>query len=175
MQPFDPAREIAADLETPVSAFLKLAELDPVFLLESAAGGESIGRYSFIGLGARHELALEAHELIVDGRFQPFDGDPLGRLRAWLAEADLPSAELPRGPVGLVGYIGYEAAGWLERLPAPKPVPFRLPTAAFVVPRAILAFDHLRSTIRLHPLVDEAEGRALAAEVARKFRESVPR
>ncbi|CAN5304791.1 anthranilate synthase component I [soil metagenome] len=175
MQPFDPAREIAADLETPVSAFLKLAELDPVFLLESAAGGESIGRYSFIGLGARHELALEAHELIVDGRLQPFDGDPLGRLRAWLAEAELPSAELPRGPVGLVGYIGYEAAGWFERLPAPRPVHFRLPTAAFVVPRAILAFDHLRSTIRLHPLVDEAEGRALAAEVARKFRESVPR
>ncbi|MGH7564675.1 MAG: hypothetical protein ACREK5_09680, partial [Gemmatimonadota bacterium] len=49
-RPFEPGNEIAADLETPVSAFLKLEALEPVFLLESAAGGERLGRYSFIGL-----------------------------------------------------------------------------------------------------------------------------
>jgi anthranilate synthase component 1 len=57
--PFDPGREIAADLDTPVSAFLKLGDLDPVFLLESVTGGERVGRYSFIGVGRRHDVSLE--------------------------------------------------------------------------------------------------------------------
>ena len=61
---FDPAREIAADLDTPVSAFLKLRALDPVFLLESVSGGERVGRYSFIGIGRRHELTLLAEGAI---------------------------------------------------------------------------------------------------------------
>ena len=75
--PFDPAREIAADLDTPVSAFLKLRELDPVFLLESVAGGERVGRYSFIGVGRRHEVTLERDTLTVDGSSNGVDGDPL--------------------------------------------------------------------------------------------------
>ena len=133
---FDPAREIAADLDTPVSAFLKLRALDPVFLLESVSGGERVGRYSFIGIGRRHELTLERDALTVDGVARATDGDPLGALEAWLAGSALAAPDLPRAPAGLVGYVGYEAAGWFERLPPPGESPLRIPTAAFVVPRS---------------------------------------
>ncbi|MFN2382852.1 MAG: anthranilate synthase component I family protein [Gemmatimonadota bacterium] len=167
--------EIAADLDTPVSAFLKLAAFEPSFLLESVAGGEQAGRYSFLGLGARSRITLEAETLEVDGRSLPTGGDPLGALRGWLAAAALPmAAALPRGPVGLVGYVGYEAAGWFERLPAPARVAGALPTAAFVVPAALLVFDHVRSTLRLHALTAEDEARALAREVAQALRTGTP-
>ncbi|HJU86266.1 MAG TPA: anthranilate synthase component I family protein [Gemmatimonadota bacterium] len=150
--PFDPAREIAGDLDTPVSAFLKLRELDPVFLLESVAGGERVGRYSFIGVGRRHEVTLEQGALTVDGSSRRVDGDPLAALEQWLAGMRLSAPDLRRAPAGLVGYVGYEAAAWFERLPQPGAAPLPLPTAAFVVPKALLAFDHVRSTLTCHPL-----------------------
>ena len=150
--PFDPGREIAADLDTPVSAFLKLRELDPVFLLESVAGGERVGRYSFIGVGRRHEVRLERDALTVDASTHGVAGDPLSALEQWLAGLRLSAPDLRRAPAGLVGYVGYEAASWFERLPPAGAPPLRLPTAAFVVPRALLAFDHVRSTLTCHPL-----------------------
>ncbi|HET9582128.1 MAG TPA: chorismate-binding protein [Gemmatimonadota bacterium] len=174
-RPFDPAHEIAADLETPVSAFLKLRDLEPVFLLESAAGGERLGRYSFIGLGARHQIRLGRDRMAVDGIEAPIEGDPLAALRTWLAEAGLAASGLPRGPAGLVGYVGYEAAGWFERLPeAGRPV-LDLPTAAFVVPEGILAFDHLRSTIRYHALGGGNGGDGRQREVHRALAGQIPR
>jgi len=154
---FDPGREIAADLDTPVSAFLKLGELDPVFLLESVAGGERVGRFSFIGIGRRHEVSLERDALTVDGEAESTGGDPLAALRRWLEESGLSKPGLRRAPAGLVGYVGYEAAGWFERLPPPAEPMFPLPTAAFVVPRALLAFDHVRSTLTCHPLSGEGD------------------
>src|SRR5688572_25227484 len=129
--PFDPSREIAADLDTPVSAFLKLRELDPVFLLESVAGGERVGRYSFIGVGRRHEVTLEHDALTVDGIAHDVAGDPLAALEQWLAGLELSAPNLRRAPAGLVGYVGYEAAAWFERLPPPASAPpMPLPTAA---------------------------------------------
>lgn len=168
--PYDPEREIAADLDTPVSALLKLGPFDPVFLLESVAGGERIGRFSFLGLGVRHSITMEGDALRVDGESHPVDGDPLGALRGWLGASALPASTLPRGPAGLVGWVGYEAARWFEALPAPGGHPFGLPTAAFVVPRAILAFDHVRSTIRFQPLVEGEEARSLEREVTAALR-----
>ena len=168
--PFDPDREIAADLDTPVSAFLKLRALDPVFLLESVAGGERVGRYSFIGLGERDRLELAGDTLSANGETRPVEGAPLDALRSWLAEAELPAGPTPRGPAGLVGYVGYEAAGWFERLPRPEPGPLEMPPAAFVVPRAILVFDHVRSTLRFQPLVVPEEAGPLEAEVIAALR-----
>ena len=164
MTPFDPGREIAADLDTPVSAFLKLRELDPVFLLESVAGGERVGRYSFIGIGRRHEVTLEADALTVDGSARGITGDPLVALEQWLTGLQLSAPELRRAPAGLVGYVGYDAAAWFERLPAAGSPPLPLPTAAFVVPRALLAFDHVRSTLTCHPLAP-GEDPALQREI----------
>ena len=156
-RPFDPRNEIAADLETPVSAFLKLEALEPVFLLESAAGGERLGRYSFIGLGVRNRVELERGRIVVDGEPRTTPGDPLDALRSWLNKVGPHAPRIARGPAGLVGYVGYEAAGWFEQLPEPGERVFGLPTAAFVVPRGILVFDHLRSTIGYHSLGDEDE------------------
>ena len=167
--PFDPGREIAADLDTPVSAFLKLRDLDPAFLLESVTGGEQVGRYSFIGVGRRHDVSLERDALTVDGEARGTGGDPLAALEAWLARSGLSAPGLPRAPAGLVGYVGYEAAGWFERLPAPGEPPLPIPTAAFVVPRALLAFDHVRSTLTCHRLSD-ADGAGLEREIERALR-----
>ena len=164
MTPFDPGREIAADLDTPVSAFLKLRELDPVFLLESVAGGERVGRSSFIGIGRRHEVTLERDSLTVDGSSRGVDGDPLAALERWLTDLRLSTPDLRRAPAGLVGYVGYEAASWFERLPSAGSPPLPLPTAAFVVPRALLAFDHVRSTLTCHPLAPD-EDPALQREI----------
>jgi len=167
--PFDPGREIAADLDTPVSAFLKLGELDPVFLLESVTGGERVGRYSFIGVGRRHDVSLEREALTVDGVARETGGEPLAALEAWLAGSGLSAPALPRAPAGLVGYVGYEAAGWFERLPPSGEPPLPLPTAAFVVPRALLAFDHVRSTLTCHRLADD-DGAGLEREIERALR-----
>ena len=164
MTPFDPGREIAADLDTPVSAFLKLRELDPVFLLESVAGGERVGRYSFIGIGRRHEVTLEREALTVDGTSIDVHGDPLAALERWLTGLRLSAPALRRAPAGLVGYVGYEAGSWFERLPSAGSPPLPLPTAAFVVPRALLAFDHVRSTLTCHPLAPD-EDPALQREI----------
>jgi anthranilate synthase component 1 len=172
--PFDRGREIAADLDTPVSAFLKLRPLDPVFLLESVAGGETLGRFSFIGIGSRNVVGLERDHMDVDGTSISITGDPLDAVRRWMDEIHLPAATLPRGPVGLVGYVGYEAAGWFEKLPAPADLPMSMPTAAFLVPKAILVFDHVRSTLRFHPLIEADEARELETEVQRVLRAGAP-
>jgi anthranilate synthase component 1 len=169
--PFDPAREIAADLDTPVSAFLKLRELDPVFLLESVAGGERVGRYSFIGVGRLHEVTVERERMSIDGEDRAVDGDPLTALKWWLEGSGLSAPAMRRAPAGLVGYVGYEAAGWFERLPVSGDPPFPLPTAAFVVPRALLAFDHVRSTLTCHPLAG-GDDTGFEREIERALREN---
>src|SRR5213592_4030317 len=96
-------RERMADLETPVSAFAKLRGLGGAFLLESAEGGERMGRFSFIGVAPR--------EVIVSR-----DGDPLARLRAAMAGYERAGGTgLPRFSGGAVGYVAYEAARHFER------------------------------------------------------------
>src|SRR3990170_6968357 len=103
--------EVPADLETPVSAFLKIARGRYSFLLESVEGGERVGRYSFIGTEPFRVIAAE-HE----------DGDPLLRVEAELARLRaVPVPGLPRFHGGAVGYLGYEVMGHFEpRVPAPE-------------------------------------------------------
>src|SRR5271166_1521038 len=103
--PFD----IAADLDTPVSAYLKLAPFRPRFLLESVEGGERLARYSFIGFGESLEVRLDASGLYVGGAHGPRPASRaefLGSLRAALARAPKPLPNLPGVPLlgGLVGY-----------------------------------------------------------------------
>ena len=130
-------RERMADLETPVSAFAKLRRLGGAFLLESAEGGERMGRYSFIGVAPR--------EVIVSR-----DGDPLAALRRAMAGyARTGAAGLPRFSGGAVGYVAYEAARHFERLPLAARDPFGLPDAVFGIYDTVVAFDHLRHTMLL--------------------------
>jgi len=115
--PFD----IAADLDTPVSAFLKLAPLQPRFLLESVEGGERLARYSFLGFGEVSQVRLDERALVVDGQERPLPGSTaelLGTLREVLAATPELAPVVPDLPFrgGLVGIAGYDLVRYFERL-----------------------------------------------------------
>ena len=116
--PFD----IAGDLDTPVSAYAKLAEFRPRFLLESVEGGERLGRYSFIGFGEALEVRLDESRFTIGGEEFPVPrtaAELLAGLRKALAAAPRPLPELGSVPLagGLVGYTSYDIVRYFERLP----------------------------------------------------------
>ena len=108
-----PPFDIAADLDTPVSAYLKLLELQPRFLLESVEGGERLARYSFLGFGAALDVRLDHDGLRVGNELKPRPADRmqyLAALRAALAQSPRPLPEVAGLPFsgGLVGVSGYD-------------------------------------------------------------------
>jgi anthranilate synthase component I len=148
-------RRIPADLETPVSVYLKLAPLGATCLLESVERGIQVGRYSFIGLAPRLDIALEGGEVVrrADGRETrtPVDpADPLADLRAELDQArSLNIPDLP-GPLGAaVGYLGWEMVRYFENLTLPDCREPGLPDYRFLFPSGLVAFDHVKSEIEI--------------------------
>lgn len=146
--PVPVVRELPADLETPVSVYLKLAGQSPSFLLESVTGGEHLARYSFIGIhpGRAYVLrggAVECHRAGQVERIEPLQGgDPLDSLRAELNRFRTPALPgLPRFAGGLVGYLGYEMARYFEPSVALEPHP-GLPDGIFLLADTVVAFDH---------------------------------
>ncbi len=146
-----------ADLETPVSAFLKLSQgrYGNVFLLESVEGGATRGRYSMIGLdpdtvwrckGALSEINRDA--AVHRDHFTPCPGTPLEALRAFLIESaiEMP-AELPPMSAGVFGYLGYDMVRHMERLAPAKPDPIGVPDAILIRPTVIVVFDAVRDEI----------------------------
>jgi len=170
--PFD----IPADLDTPVSAFLKLAPLRPRFLLESVEGGERLGRYSFLGFGEVDELRIEPPPHPESGGRSAVDPEALlGPLRAALAAAPrlLPDDRRTRFAGGLVGAVGFDATRRLEALPRRARREGDNPDALFLAPRSVLVFDHVtRRAALLHAGAD-AERRALRHEVLRALHAGV--
>lgn len=147
---------LIADLETPVSAYLKLAEGRPnSFLLESVEGGATRGRYSFVGLkpdliwrckGDKAEINREA---LKDAQaFNVEENDTLASLRALVAESaiDLPES-LPPMSAGLVGYMGYDTVRLMERLPDKNPDPLGIPEGLFLRPTIIAIFDNVEAMV----------------------------
>jgi anthranilate synthase component 1 len=144
-------REILADLETPVSAYLKIARGPHSFLLESVTGGEHIGRYSFIG--SDPYLTLRMH----DGAAQAVQGgykqtltyrDPLLVLDSYLS-AYRP-VRLPGLPIfvgGAVGYLSYESARYFERIPVATDVAYAMPDSWWMFVDTLLVFDHVKHKI----------------------------
>jgi anthranilate synthase component 1 len=132
-------REVIADLETPVSAYLKVARGPYSFLLESVEGGERLARYSFIG--TEPYRVVETHE---------GDGDPLVEIERELRRFEPARVEgLPRFHGGAVGYLAYEVARYYERLPMPEADPQRFPESVFLFTDTLLVFDHLQHTIKV--------------------------
>jgi anthranilate synthase component 1 len=175
--PFD----IAADLDTPVSTFLKLRPLKPRFLLESVESGFQLARYSFLGFGAAMELRLDAAGLHVDGQLatRPASGaELLAALRAALArtprlEPDI--EELPfRG--GLVGVAGYDIVRRFEKLREPPQgaASPTVPEAAYLATESLLVFDHLTRRMALLHAGDAAARARLRGEVMRLLRGPLP-
>jgi anthranilate synthase component 1 len=146
--------EILGDLETPVSAFLKIHRGRHGFLLESVQGGEKWGRYSF--LGSEPERIWTARDHVVEVRAR--DGsverrevsDVLAALRDWLrAYRPVTSPGLPRFSGGAVGYLGYDLVRDLERLPARARDDLRLPEVVLLLADRLLVFDNVTQKIRI--------------------------
>ncbi|MHB1413991.1 MAG: anthranilate synthase component I [Chloroflexota bacterium] len=166
-------REILADLETPVSAFRKIARGNYSFLLESVVGGERLARYSFLGTEPYRILELDRGRARVTGAegvtVAPFD-DPLAVIRQNLEDVPTePLPGLPRFQGGAVGYLGYELARYFERLPAPDADTLGLPEALLLFVDTLLVFDHLEHKIKVvsHAWPGGDPAAAYAAAVAR--------
>ncbi|HUX73468.1 MAG TPA: anthranilate synthase component I family protein [Steroidobacteraceae bacterium] len=174
-----PAFDIAADLDTPVSAYLKLAPFRPRFLLESVEGGERLARYSFVGFGDCLEVRLDASGLLVGDVRAPRPASReefLNMLRAALAKAPQPLPALPGVPLlgGLVGYTAYDAVRYFERLPSRSLASTEAPHAHYLAPCSLLVFDHLTRGVALLHDGSEAERQRLRREVIRALRGPVP-
>ena len=174
-----PPFDIAADLDTPVSAYLKLAALQPRFLLESVEGGERLARYSFLGFGDALEVRLDDNGLRVGSdvceRPQNQD-DYLDALRAALKRAPVPQPQIEGLPFcgGLVGVSGYDVVRLFEKLPRTAMPQAGIPEAAFCATTSALVFDHLTRRVALLHQGPEAERASLRKEVIRLLRGAVP-
>ncbi|QIN83617.1 anthranilate synthase component I [Rubrobacter tropicus] len=170
--------EFIGDLETPISAVLRFAEEDTVFLLESAEAAERFGRYSFLGFDPKRTLSYR------DGVYTVVDADGVREVPAkdpfrGLAEivgkkSVAPLPHLPAFVGGAVGFFSYDAVRYLEKLPAELAPPDDLgvPEALFAVTDTLVVFDHLRHKVLVVSLVDAAglrdvEGEGFAAAYRR--------
>lgn len=136
-------REVVADLDTPVSAYLKVREGPYSFLLESVEGGERLARYSFIG--------TSPYRVIRTGPGYGYEGDPLIPLEAELAQyraVRLPG--LPTLTGGAVGYVAYDAVRHFEpRVERAQEDPLGIPEAMFLLCDSMVVFDHIHHVIRV--------------------------
>ena len=172
--PFD----IAADLDTPVSAYLKLGAMRPRFLLESVEGGERLARYSFLGFGDAVEVRMDATSMRIAGEMQERPGNQQEYLQALrhalaLAPRPMPDDDLPFAG-GLVGVSGYDVVRLFERLPRDTEAQTGIPDAAFVAPSSLLVFDHLTRRVALLHDGPEQDRQRLRAEVIENLRGPVP-
>lgn len=146
-------RELPADMETPVSVYLKLQDEGPSFLLESITGGEQVARYSFIGVRPRALLSVQGDRvsLYENGRERVAalgDQDALSALKAAMRDLTLvPLPGLPRFRGGAVGFLAYDAVRRFERLPNLAADDLGLPEAAFMLADTLVAFDHARQRL----------------------------
>jgi anthranilate synthase component 1 len=162
------------DCETPVSAFLKLREAGPSFLLESAEQGQRVGRYSFIGYRPRKVLRWSLGD---PGDPYALAADEVGRF----SQAPLP--DMPPFAGGAVGIFGYDLVRTVEPLSEPNPDPVGLPDLALMLSDVLVVFDHLKHTVSVLANVYEEEdlersyARAAEAigEVRRRLAGPVPR
>ncbi len=141
-------RELPADLETPVSVYLKLRGSSPSFLLESVEKGEQVGRYSFLGVEPGSILTARDGQLSLQEGGEPRSmpgADPLAAAQAVLSRyRPVADARLPRFSGGLVGYLGYEATRFFERAPLAAQPGLDLPDAVLLLADSLVVFDHVR-------------------------------
>jgi anthranilate synthase component 1 len=171
--------DIAADLDTPVSAYLKLKPFRPRFLLESVEGGERLARYSFIGFGDCLEFRLDSEGLSVGEQRLPRPADQqelLAALRRALASAPRPTPDRGGFPLlgGLVGVASYDLVRYFERLPSLARRVDDCPDAHYLAPRSLLVFDHLTRRAALLHAGNEHERQSLRREVIRALRGGLP-
>src|SRR5215211_1884920 len=152
--------EFIGDLETPISAVLRFAEEDTVFLLESAESAERFGRYSFLGFDPKRTLSYRNGLYTVvdaDGVREVPAKDPFRGLAEIVGKKSVaPLPNLPAFVGGAVGYFSYDAVRYLERLPDAPEDDLDVPEAYFAVTDTLIVFDHLRHKVLVVSLVDAA-------------------
>ena len=146
-------RTVVADLETPVSAFLKIASEEPeAFLLESVEGGERVGRYTFIGIQPYKKMVAYGDQItVIEGkRRRSFTGDIFAELKAALS-SHTPArlAGLPPFTAGAVGFFSYDVVRQIEKLPSLAKDELGVPDACLMFFDQVLAFDHVKKEIHL--------------------------
>ncbi|MCB1877884.1 MAG: anthranilate synthase component I [Chromatiales bacterium] len=181
-------REVLADLDTPLSTYLKLADAPYSYLFESVHGGEKWGRYSIIGLPAREYIVVREHDIrrIRDGQEVESlqSDDPLAWIETFAASRHAPDLPgLPRFSGGLVGYFGYDTIRYVESRLASCPNPDELgtPDILLMVSDEVVVFDNLAGKLFLIVHVDPsgaeayAEGQARLDALQRQLVEGRPR
>jgi anthranilate synthase component 1 len=143
-------RELPADLETPVSIYLKLRGGTPSFLLESVDKGEKVGRYSFLGFEPAGVLAVGDGDVRWDGHdalmsLDHANGDPLVAIKEIMSRyRPVAMGGLPRFHGGLVGYVAYDAVRFFERVPLASRRGLGLPDAVLMLANNLIVFDHVK-------------------------------
>jgi anthranilate synthase component 1 len=170
-------REITADLETPVSTFMKLAAADPyAYLLESVEGGERWGRYSFISWAPKQIFESRGGSFAV---YRPGEKpvwektrDPLTELKRRMAAfTPVPVEGLPRFWGGAVGYVSYDMVRFFEKLPNKPADTLDLPDALFMLTDRIVVFDHLAHSVKIVICADCREKGGIEQAYRRAVRE----
>src|SRR5690554_5540972 len=175
-------REVLADLETPLTAYLKVAG-HPSFLLESVEQGERVARYSFIGTGERRRVSARGHDVTVTAGGETrtvTSPDPLRVLWDEVVREAVVEPGLPPFWAGAVGYASYDLVRVYEKLPDDNPDELGVPDLLFVEPELVVVFDHLkRKLLIVAPAVvgdaaDEARAQALVDAAHARLRGPLP-
>jgi len=164
-------KEINADLDTPVSCFLKLSKDNYSFLLESVEGQEKIARYSFLGTHPSVVISSKGHniELRDNGKLRRYvtKTDPLDEIKNIMSGFKPARLKgLPRFYGGFVGYFGYDFVRFIEDLPDKNPDDMNIPDTYFILTDKILLFDHINHTLKIIVnVILPNNGKSLSAEV----------
>jgi anthranilate synthase component 1 len=147
-------REIMADMETPVSALLKLSSKTYTFLLESVEGGEKWGRYTFLGSDPEVVFSVRKENIVIrengENRFHKHEGKPLKFLKDLMGRYRPVHVDgLPRFYGGAVGFLGYEMVRYFEKLPAEAVDDLRTDEAIFLITDTLIIFDNVKHTIKV--------------------------
>ncbi|HXX39379.1 MAG TPA: anthranilate synthase component I [bacterium] len=163
--------EVLADLDTPISAFMRLRHLPQAFLLESAEGNEKLARYSFLGGAPRLRLCatLSGVEITEGSVTRRVARDPLDAARDIMRRyRPVEDAGLPRFYGGLVGYFSYDLIRKIERLPNEPPDDRGFPILDLALADTVVAFDHLRHRLRIVASAFVEDGAERAHRAARE-------
>lgn len=147
--------EVVADGDTPVSAFAKIGGTAPSFLLESAEQSDLVGRYSFLGAGARLTISARDKEVTVteNGETRTYvpEGDPFAELQRLMARyKTVPGVDIPGFRGGAVGYLSYDCVRWFEpTVPPPPKDELGIPDMFFLLAGTVVIFDHRKRRLRI--------------------------
>jgi anthranilate synthase component I len=150
-------RTLLADLETPVSVYMKLAQSGNIsFLLESVEGGEQVGRYSFLGVNPKGTITIKDNQVIrthhdksTTRELRPGENPLLAIKQEFSRVKPVKIDGLPRFVGGAVGFVGYDVVRYFERLPDTASKELDVPDAAFLMPDTLVIFDHAKHQLIL--------------------------